>query len=58
MVEDGFYPLGEPEEWDRIIDGAAGIGERRPLRLGEFTARYRVRTPEGTFHYYLVAESP
>lgn len=55
--DDGhFRPLGEPERWDDVIARAAGIGNRRPWRLGEFTACYRVRSREGTLRDYLVVE--
>lgn len=56
--EDGrFRPIGQPERWDDVIAKAAGIGNRRPLQLGEFTACYRVRSPDGALREYLVAES-
>lgn len=48
---------GQPERWDEVVAKAAGIGNRRPWRLGEFTACYRVRTPDGTVREYLVAET-
>jgi hypothetical protein len=57
-VEGGFFPVGQPEDWQRVIDRATGIGERRPVRLGEFSARYRVRMPTGELRHYLVAERP
>lgn len=57
--EDGrFRPItGLTERWDEVIAKAAGIGYRRPMRLGEFTACYRVRTREGRMRQYLVAET-
>lgn len=56
--EDGrFRPIGQPERWDDVIAKAAGIGNRRSLQLGEFTACYRVRSPDGALCEYLVAES-